>query len=122
LSALKTVLRSGRHIQNARLRHSVEVWNGATAQHTQKNQAPRAGVSRQASSAGELINWYRANGYSMKQIRAIFPGLFVDSPTVQPPVWDALDWLNLWNWNNPATNEGYGGFHYTEQQHLSPEM
>jgi hypothetical protein len=122
LPCWKTVHRADRHIQNARLRHTVDLWNGAAAQHTRKNETSVAGVSHQPSSAGEIINWYRANGYSMREIRAMFPGLFAESPSLQPQSWDASDWLDLWNWNNPSPNEGCGHFHYAESHHLSPEM
>jgi hypothetical protein len=71
--------------------------------------------------SGELIAWYRANGYSMDSIRAMFPALFSDPVSPPVPAWDAVDWLNMWNWNNPtSTGESFDDFHYPEQNHLSP--
>jgi len=57
----------------------------------------------------------------MAQIRAMFPAFF-DRPPVAPPVWGACEWLDLWNWNSPATDEGYGHFHGAEPHHLSPDL
>jgi hypothetical protein len=77
------------------------------------------GIPDAPASIGELIRWLLANGYSMAAIRAMFPGLFPDSPPAEPPVWDALDWLHLWNWNEAGgTDAGYDDFHCSDQHHL----
>jgi hypothetical protein len=100
LSAFKTVRRADRHKENARLRRYADVWNQTAREQTRNSQAPVTGVPDQPSSAGEIV-----------------------SPPVQPQAWDTLDWLNLWNWNNPAgTNEVYDDFHYVQQDHLSPRL
>ena len=96
---------------------------GATAEASTGLNNPVVRESRDpASSAGEIINWFMANGYTIQQIRVMFPGLFADSAPPPQPAFTAMDWLNLWDGNDPTGAFDYGNFHYMEQQHLSLEF
>ena len=72
-------------------------------------------------SAGELIAWYLANGYTMQVIRAMFPDFFEEPAAAPVPEWNTLDWLNLWHeeplHHDPAAHEAAA-----PGQHLYPHL
>jgi hypothetical protein len=92
-----------------------EFWSRATG-HQTRNQASETRGREEASSGGELINWYLSLGYKIDVIRAMFPGLFTSSPSVQTQLWDTLDWVNPY-WGSA---EAYAEIHVEQHHHLSP--
>jgi len=47
-------------------------------------------------SIGELINWYLGQGFTIGQIRAMFPGFFAGTPVYEEH-WEAADWMRQWD-------------------------
>jgi len=119
--ARTTARRSDDRVRAVPSRVSFVVWEHGSDQQTCARERTVSGVSDEPSDAAEIIGWYLRNGYSMTQIRAMFPAFFPEPAAAPVPAWDALDWLNLWNWNDPAgSNELYDDFHHTDHEYLFP--
>ena len=114
LSATQTSRRADSRIRrDANSRILGELWSRAASQHS-RNQAAEAGGREQASSAGELIGWYLSLGFTIKAIRAMFPGLFANSPPAHAQACETMDSFNPY-W---TAVEAYADFH-PDQHHLS---
>lgn len=56
---------------------SLRPWNRHDREPPLLADGPIIGVPSRPSTAGELIAWFLANGYTLEQIRVMFPGLFL---------------------------------------------
>lgn len=91
--------------KDVRVRSLTETWSAEAGRYT-RNRASVAGPREEASTGGELINWYLSLGYRIEVIRAMFPGLFTDSLAKQDHWSDSLDCFNPY-W---TPSEAYGAF------------
>ena len=75
--ALRGFVRVSHSVKDPDLR-GLHNWQHHSAQ--KENHASILGAPERPSGIGELINALLRAGYSMKQIRAMYPGLFSPSP------------------------------------------
>jgi hypothetical protein len=75
--ALRGFVRVSRSFKEFPLR-GLHTWQHHSAQ--RENHASILGAADRPAGIGELINSLLRAGYSMKQIRAMYPGLFTTSP------------------------------------------
>ena len=74
--ALRGFVRVSRSVKDTDLR-GLHNWHHHARE---ENHASSLGAPERPSGIGELINSLLRAGYSMKQIRAMYPGLFTASP------------------------------------------
>jgi hypothetical protein len=134
LSAFKIVRRAAERVQTALPRSSLAFFDHAASRKKEPSVSTVADADKGAMGSGELIAWYRANGFSMEAIRGMFPGLFQE-PAAPPRSlaqsadfrWEAPDEmdesqrLRLWYQNNQEGEHFHENeaFHYEPQNNLS---
>jgi len=56
---------------------TVAHWHSHSHSTRRDRSGNRVAIPERPSSAGAIIRWFLANGYTMSQIRVMFPGLFL---------------------------------------------